>query len=249
DLTDPLTNGNGNPEASVNGNRPTSVSVQKDGIDATNLTGTGSLTENLSPAPETVEEVKVLTSLYDASLGRNGGGTVQVITRRGGNEFHGVGYLYGQNERFNANDFFFNRDGIDRQKARRLEGGGTLGGAIIKDKLFFFTGYQKTDASTAYVPSAQSLVVLPEFLSDVRGERTPQSLVDALNRSYVGNFGPPVGTFVPPRFIVCPGDPACSSPLPPASQHLDPRSPGTRLLMTRNPITGDYLVPAPRANA
>src|SRR5262245_36241836 len=74
DLTDPLTNGTGNAETAINGNRTTSVSVVKDGVDATNLTGTGSLTENFSPAPETVQEVKVLTSLYDASLGRNGGG-------------------------------------------------------------------------------------------------------------------------------------------------------------------------------
>jgi len=153
DLTDPLTNGTGNPETSVNGNRPTSVSVQKDGVDATNLTGTGSLTENLSPAPETVEEVKVLTSLYDASLGRNGGGTVQVVTRRGSNGFHGVGYLYGQNERFNANDFFFNRDGIDRQKARRLEGGFTIGGPIKKNKTFFFITTEYTRSKS---PSSQT---------------------------------------------------------------------------------------------
>src|SRR5262245_19492900 len=172
DLTDPLTNGTGNPETSVNGNRPTSLSVQKDGVDATNLTGTGSLTENLSPAPETVEEVKVLTSLYDASLGRNGGGTVQVVTRRGANEFHGVGYIYGQNEKFNANDFFFNRDGIDRQRARRLEGGFTIGGPIKKNKIFFFGGYQKTDAHTAYVPTAQSLVVVPEALA-FASDRSP----------------------------------------------------------------------------
>src|SRR5215470_15900811 len=146
DLTDPLTNGTGNPETSINGNRTTSVSVNKDGVDATNLTGTGSLTENFSPAPETVQEVKVLTSLYDASLGRNGGGNVQVVTRRGQDQFNGVAYLYGQNEIFNANDFFFNRDGIDRQKARRWEGGGTLGGPIIKNKTFFFGGYQRTHA-------------------------------------------------------------------------------------------------------
>src|SRR5262249_62275972 len=48
DLTDPLTNGTGNPETSINGNRTTSVGVVKDGVDATNLTGTGSLTENFS---------------------------------------------------------------------------------------------------------------------------------------------------------------------------------------------------------
>src|SRR5262249_54986375 len=172
DLTDPLTNGTGNPETSINGNRTTSVGVVKDGVDATNLTGTGSLTENFSPAPETVQEIKVLTSLYDASLGRNGGGNVQVVTRRGENLFTGVAYFYLQNEKFNANDFFYNRDGIDRQRARRQEGGFTLGGPIIKNKLFFFGGYQRTDANTAYLPTAQSLVVVPQALA-LAADRSP----------------------------------------------------------------------------
>src|SRR5262245_32432374 len=228
DLPQANTNDTGNISAAINGTRTTSSSIFFNGIDATNFSGEGTLTENISPAPETVQELKLQSSLYDASIGRSGGGNIQIVTRSGGNRFSGTGYFYGQNEKFNANDFFFNRDGIDRQKARRLEGGATLGGAIIKDKLFFFAGYQKTDASTAYVPSAQSLVVLPEYLSDVRGARTPQSLADALNRSYVGNFGPPRGSFLPPSFTVCPpGQLRCAQF---ASMQIIPDSPGTRLL-------------------
>ena len=58
DIADPLTNGNGNPEVSINGSRTTGQGVQYNGIDATNFSGTGSLTESISPAPETVQEVK-----------------------------------------------------------------------------------------------------------------------------------------------------------------------------------------------
>jgi hypothetical protein len=248
DLPQANTNDTGNISAAINGTRTTSSSVFFNGIDATNFSGEGTLTENISPAPETVQELKIQSSLYDASTGRSGGGNIQIVTRSGGNRISGTGYLYGQNEKFNANDFFFNRDGIDRQKARRLEGGGTLGGAIIKDKLFFFGGYQKTDASTAYVPSAQSLVVLPEYLSLVQGDRTPQSLAAAINRSYDLNIGPNrfrpiyrVGACPPPG---TPGSSTCTT-----SQLVQPNSPGTQLLMTRNPITGDYLVPPPRVNA
>jgi hypothetical protein len=239
DLTDPLTNGTGNPETSINGNRTTSVSVSMNGIDATNLTGTGSLTENMSPAPETVQEIKLLTSLYDASLGRNGGGSVQVVTRRGGNGYHGAGYIFAQNEIFNANDFFFNRDGIDRQRARRLEGGFTLGGPIIKNKAWFFGGYQRTDADTAYVATAQSLVVLPQALAFATN-RSPQGLRQAFR---VGR-GDTAGTgFANPNCIA-------TSRIPKGVTNnvlqflcIDPFGPGYKLFNRINPITGDYVLP------
>jgi hypothetical protein len=246
DLPQANTNDTGNVSAAINGTRATSSSVFFNGIDATNFSGEGTLTENISPAPETVQELKLQSSLYDASIGRSGGGNIQIVTRSGGNRFSGTGYFFGQNEKFNANDFFFNREGIDRQKARRLEGGFTLGGPVVKDKLFFFGSYQRTDASTAYVPSAQSLVVLPEYLAYVEGERTPQSLAAAINRSYDLNLGPNrtrpfyfAGTVCPPG-----SGARCND-----SSLVKPNSAGTRLLTTRNPITGDYLVPTPRANA
>ena len=68
-------NGNGNISPSVNGTRTTSTSLFFNGIDATNITSNeGSLSDNISPAPETLQEVKLQTSLYDASTGRSGGG-------------------------------------------------------------------------------------------------------------------------------------------------------------------------------
>ena len=234
DLTSAQGNSTGNPEVSINGGRTTSIGVTKDGVDATNLTGTGSLTENFSPAPETIQEVKTSTSLYDASLGRNGGGNIQVTTKSGGDKFAGTAYIYAQNEKFNANNFFFNRDGIDRQRSRRLEGGFTVGGPIIKGRLYFFGGYQKTDASTAYVPTAQSLVVLPEALAFAT-DRSPQGLRQAFAR-------------LSPRF----DQPGCVTtariPVSFNSNQLnnlciDPFGPGYKLFALRNPLTGDFLIP------
>ena len=142
-----LTNGNGNISPSVNGTRTTSTSLSFNGVDATNLTSNeGSLANNISPAPETLQEVKLQTSLYDASTGRSGGGNFQLITKSGANQIHGSAYWYLQNEKFNANDFFLNKDGIDRPRARRNEGGFTLGGPIKKDRIFFFGGYHRTQA-------------------------------------------------------------------------------------------------------
>lgn len=238
DIADPLAAGNGNPEVSVNGSRTTSQSVLYNGIDATNFSGTGSLTESIAPPPETVEEVKLLSSLYDASLGRSGGGNVQVVTRRGGNRFSGTAYFYFQNEKFNANDFFYNRDGIDRQPARKYEGGFTLGGPIRKDRTFFFAGYQRTDAKTAYVPTAQSFVILPEALAFINDRSNPESVRQAFVQSVLRGG---VGT----AFT---NGPSCIRVLTSASTNanltcIDPNSVGFRLLSLINPITGDYIIP------
>jgi len=236
DIADPLTNGNGNPEVSINGARTTSQGTQFNGIDSTNFSGTGSLTESISPAPETVQEVKLLSSLYDASLGRNGGGSIQVVTKSGSNQFHGTAYLYVQNEKFNANDFFFNRDGIDRQKARRLEGGFAVGGPIIKDKFWFFGGYQKTDTSTAYVPTAQSFVILPEALAFIANRANPENVRAAFANSQ-RQGGLAGGNFNQPGCV------RQQSVVVDSSACIVVSSPGFRLLNLINPVTGNYFVP------
>ena len=100
DLPPVLINGTGNISPSVNGTRTTSTSLFFNGIDATNITSNeGSMTDNISPAPEMLEEVKLQTSLYDASTGRSGGGNFQLITRSGTNNLRGAGFFSVQHER------------------------------------------------------------------------------------------------------------------------------------------------------
>lgn len=222
DLPPVLTNGTGNISPSVNGTRTTSTSVTFNGVDATNLTSNeGSLSDNISPAPETLEEVKLQTSLYDASTGRSGGGNFQLITKSGGNEFHGSIYHYLQNEKLNANDYFFNRDGIERPKARRNEGGFTIGGPVIADRFFFFGGYQFTRANTGFVPTASSITVLPEALSLIQGQRTAASVVAAFRQ-------------------VNPGFSLTEAQISPVALNL---------LNVQNPATGGFLVVTPLARA
>jgi hypothetical protein len=147
DLSPVATNGNGNQSPSVNGTRTTATSLYFNGVDATNITSNeGSLSDNIAPAPETLQEVKLQTSLYDASTGRSGGGNFQLVTRQGGNNFRGNAYYYLQNRRLTANEFFFKEAGIEKPKADRNEAGFTLGGPIIKNKFFFFGGFQYTKA-------------------------------------------------------------------------------------------------------
>lgn len=215
-------NGNGNISPSVNGTRTTSTSLSFNGIDATNLTSNeGSLTDNIAPAPETLSEVKLQTSLYDASTGRSGGGNFQLITRGGTNDFNGTAYYFLQNEAFNANDFFFNRDGIERPRARRNTGGFTIGGPLARDRFFFFGGYERTRASTGFVPTASSQTTLPAALGLIAGERTADNLVAAFRG-------------LNPAF---PLTAAQISPL------------ALALLNARNPATGGFIIPSPPSGA
>src|SRR5687767_10800560 len=192
DLPPVLTNGTGNISPSVNGTRTTSTSLFFNGIDATNLTtNEGAMSDNISPASDTLEEVKLQTSMYDASTGRSGGGNFQLVTRGGSNALRGTGHYSGQHERFNENDFFYEKDGIDKPKARRNEGGFTLGGPLRQNRMFFFGGYQRTQAETGFVPTASSITALPQALQLIDGARTKESILAAfaqLNPSILGSI-------------------------------------------------------------
>ncbi|HLM01004.1 MAG TPA: carboxypeptidase-like regulatory domain-containing protein, partial [Pyrinomonadaceae bacterium] len=176
-------NGNGNVSPSVNGTRTTSTSLFFNGVDATNITSNeGSLSDNISPAPETLQEVKLQTSLYDASTGRSGGGNFQLVTKSGGNNFNGSAYYYLQNKKFNSNEFFLEQAGVEKPRADRTETGFTLGGPIVKDKFFFFGGYQFTTADTGLVPTARTRTVLPLALTVLGDDRSAAAIAAAFNQ-------------------------------------------------------------------
>jgi hypothetical protein len=175
--------GTGNVSPSVNGTRTTSTSLFFNGVDATNITSNeGSLSDNISPAPETLQEVKLQTSLYDASTGRSGGGNFQLITKSGGNSFTGSAYYYLQNKAFNSNEFFLKESSNEKPRADRTETGFTLGGPLVKDRFFFFGGYQFTDANTGLVPTARTRTVLPLAMTVLGNDRSKAAIASAFNQ-------------------------------------------------------------------
>jgi hypothetical protein len=101
-----------------------------------------------APAPETLEEVRVNTSMYDASEGGYSGAHITMQTRSGTNQLHGQVYEYHQTDAWNAAPFFYNQDQTLRDRGntvphlKRNSFGVTIGGPIFKDKLFFFASYQ-----------------------------------------------------------------------------------------------------------
>jgi hypothetical protein len=218
-------NGNGNISPSVNGTRTTSTSLFFNGIDATNITSNeGSLSDNISPAPETLQEVKLQTSLYDASTGRSGGGNFQLVTKSGGNEFRGSAYYYLQNKAFNSNEFFLKESGNEKPRADRTETGFTIGGPIIKDKIFFFGGYQYTNANTGLVPTARTRTILPLALSTLGDDRSKAAIAAAFN-----------------QFNNCAGANCLTA--------ADISDVAWRIFNLQNPVTGGFVLPSLQAGA
>src|SRR5262249_23662544 len=123
----------------VAGGRSDSVTYLLDGGVNNNLLSNGFV---LNPNPDMIEEFRILTSTYSAEYGRNAGGIVSVVTKSGSNSFHGTAYDYIRNDALNANSFFNNASGLPRDILKRNQFGGTVGGPVVKEKLFFFSGWQ-----------------------------------------------------------------------------------------------------------
>jgi hypothetical protein len=91
---------------------------------------------------DVVQEFQVSSTGYEAEFGQAGGGVVNTVTKSGGNDFHGDGYYYILDSALNANDFINNENGIAKPSNRRQQFGGTLGGPIVHDRLFFLGNYE-----------------------------------------------------------------------------------------------------------
>ena len=161
---------------SVNGARVTQNSFQLNGVDATTMGTNGAILVAV-PAPETIEEFKVQTSLYDARYGRSGGANIELVTKSGGNDFHGSTYEFFRNEALDANNLFLKASGQPRPLLRRNVFGGDLGGPIRKDRTFFFVSYQGTRERNAasILNSTSSNVLVDPHLTDDRSAATLES--------------------------------------------------------------------------
>ncbi|MGH9454207.1 MAG: hypothetical protein ACRD2O_09600, partial [Terriglobia bacterium] len=112
-----------------------------------------------TPSAEAVEEFKVQQTNFSAEYGFSGASVVNMITRSGGNSFHGSAYDFIRNQMTDANNWFNNEGGIPLPPVHRNNYGGTFGGPIIKNKTFFFFDWDGTRSSSmgtyqAGVPSA-----------------------------------------------------------------------------------------------
>jgi hypothetical protein len=127
---------------STTGSRADQGNITVDGIDA-NDQATGQFASTVGNAPiDSIQEFRTVSTNPNAAEGRSSGGQVELVTKSGTNDFHGNLREYNRTAKTAANSFFNNRAGVKRPQLTRNQFGGSLGGRIIRDKLFFFFDYE-----------------------------------------------------------------------------------------------------------
>jgi carboxypeptidase family protein len=168
----------------IGGGRTDSVTYLLDGGLNNELLGNGIV---LNPNPDAIAEFRILTSNYTAEYGRNGAGIISVVTKSGSNDLHGSAFDYIRNTDFDANSYFNIQAGLPRNNLKRNQFGGTFGGPILKDRLFFFVAYQGQRQVETDVQPEQQIFTTAELSGDF-SHAVPDgtALVDSL-----GNQGTP----------------------------------------------------------
>jgi hypothetical protein len=156
---------NGNSTSQVGENRFVLNTGENFGLGGSAQTSTsvyGAIGQSLpTPAPETLQEIAVNAAMYDASQGANSGAHISVITKSGTNGIHGEVYEHFQNSDMNAAPFFYNASPAVQTKVpflNRNAFGGTLGGPIKRDKLFYFVSYQGVRIADGQTSTVGALV-------------------------------------------------------------------------------------------
>ena len=139
-----------------------------------------------TPSPETIEEFRVNTSMYDAQQGSTSGAHIDMSTASGTNNLHGSAYIHRGTDALNAAPFFYNADpnipaSEKVPQQHRYTAGGTLGGPIIKNKLFGFLSYQHVHNSDQEIGSSR--VAVPPGLTDDRSATALAALVNGTTSS------------------------------------------------------------------
>lgn len=136
--------------------------------------------------PDTIQEFKVQTAMYDATAGRSGGANIDVITKGGTNNYHATLFEFLRNEDLNANEWFAKRAGQPRDVLRQNQYGFTVSGPLVKNKFLLFGSWQGTKQFNALDPSNHHDDLLPPLTND----RTYAGLLSVFNgdSGYLGTW-------------------------------------------------------------
>lgn len=142
------------PTGEVAGAKRDQNNVTLDGVDVNDPQGApaGATTgfNAVLPVPlDSVQEFRTTVAGFGADQGRSSGGQVSLVTKSGSNQFHGSLYEFHRNVKTAANNWFSNRAGIARENLIRNQYGASLGGRIIKDRIFFFGNWEERKDATA----------------------------------------------------------------------------------------------------
>ena len=142
------------------------------------------------PTLDSISEIKIVTNAYGPEYGQSGGGQVNILTKSGTNGLHGSLYYFGRNDALDANNWFNTNTvpAVPKGELRRNDFGFTLGGPVIKNKLFFFFSQEFNreidgDLHTGQVPSAA------ELNGDFSGSSTGGHLTNCYFNASAPQFG------------------------------------------------------------
>jgi hypothetical protein len=139
------------------GSRNAQSDVVIDGVSTTNYDQNSGFVDPLYvPSVDAVQEFKIQQTNFSAEFGFSGATVINVVTRSGSNRFHGSLYEFWRNNVLNANNYFNDAQGIPTPPYHWNDFGGTIGGPILKDKLFFFFDY---DGGRQITPTVKALAV------------------------------------------------------------------------------------------
>ena len=196
-----VTNARSGPQLVVAGGRDTSNEYRFDGTSHKNLTQNTAL--NL-PAPDALQEFRVVTSNVSAEYGRYTGGTVIAVTRAGTNDFRGTAWEYFRNDKLNGTNYF----ATTKPDLNQNQYGFTLGGPIVRSRAFFFGSYQGARVketrlfATATPPTAEMRA--GNFANAARRPIDPLTRLPFPNNTIPSSRFDPVAVEVLNRFVPLP---------------------------------------------
>jgi hypothetical protein len=153
--------GNATGGFNVNGMRNQSNNFLLDGASNNDTFNTGFV---LRPPPDAIQEFKIMTHSYGAEYGRNAGSVVNVVTKSGGNTFHGAGWEFNRDDKFEAKNYF----AVTKPDLKQNQFGGSLGGPALKNRAFFF-GYYEGYRNTRGTTDTQTVLTAAQRTGDFSG--------------------------------------------------------------------------------
>jgi len=182
-------------QAAVNGNRPNYNSLSVDG--GFNMDSGSNNSQVNNVGIDFVQEVKIQTSNFSAEYGRNAGAAINIVTRGGGNSYHGSAFEFLRNDKLDARLFF----SPVKAKLRFNNFGWNFNGPIKKDKLFFFVGQEYKRIRLDSAPAKRSLPTRAERLGDFSVRlRGPDGVVGTADDGVLRNPANAASTCVGPAF-------------------------------------------------
>ena len=166
------------PSNIVNGTRQNFNGFLINGVSNKDLSGG----PNNTPIQDSIAEFQQLTLNMSAQYGNSAGSVTNLITKSGTNSWHGSAWEFLRNDKLDANNFFLNHDGEARPPLRFNQFGGTFGGPVIKDKLFFFVSYQGDRFKTVQPPTP--IVQESQAWRDAIAQFAPDSVANLLYTNF-----------------------------------------------------------------